>query len=532
MKCEIYPAHPPFMLLPLPFPSQRRGARGMDSDHGGVAAVVIQTGQGVASVLALALVLRVLLPVLAWVYTGDPETFMISDTPTYLKPAESLLRTGRFRYGVVGRHTRPDEPEIVRTPGYPVFLLPGLAAGHVLPGTIALPVFRISDQALDPLLAGHVLPVTITLQVLASCLTVYLVYRITLLLFKRRRLAVSCALLYAFEPQSILNAGLLASETLFTTMMTLFLSLPGEVPPDRLDMGAAGGGDCPGRLDLRPAHPWLLPTPDPRLRAGRLGTHGPRRFRPGRLLAHVALFLIVSMGLTGLWQLRNSREAGYPGFSAISDLNMYYYLGASVLAAREGVPFDDMQTRMGFYKEERRHGGKQGAGVEDDLALAAREGHGGKVAAGIDDDLYIQLHPEQRDWTRAEKYRYIGREGRRIVLEHPVACTPGSTWTGSSGHPARSHGDRLQGVFPPLSAQWRAARRAGDQGAGEDRAEPGSRAPAGVLEQPGAGARCWDLPAVQCGRIIFQAVRHRPGRPHRGAGRRRVLLAHRRRPQP
>ena len=140
----------------------------MDSDHGGVAAVVIQTGQGVASVLALALVLRVLLPVLAWVYTGDPKTFLNNDAPTYLKPAESLLRTGQFQYGLVGRHTRPDEPEIVRTPGYPVFLLPGLAAGHVI-------------------------PVTIALQVLASCLTVYLVYRITLLLFERRRLAVSCA---------------------------------------------------------------------------------------------------------------------------------------------------------------------------------------------------------------------------------------------------------------------------------------------------------------------------------------------------
>jgi hypothetical protein len=56
---------------------------------------------------------------------------------------------------------------------------------------------------------------------------------------------------------------------------------------------------------------------------------------------------------------------------------MYYYLGASVLAAREGVPFLDMQTRMGWPLNE-------------------------------------------EDWTRPEKYQYFGREGRRIVLEHPV----------------------------------------------------------------------------------------------------------------
>ena len=363
---SLHASSPPFSL-------SKEGALGVDSDHGGVAAVVIQTGQGVASVLALALVLRVLLPVLAWVYTGDPKTFLTNDTPTYLKPAESLLRTGRFQYGFVGRHTRPDEPEIVRTPGYPVFLLPGLAAGHVL-------------------------PVTITLQVLASCLTVYLVYRITLLLFERRRLAVCCALLYAFEPLSILYAGLLVSETLFTTMTMLFLYFLVKYLRTGSTWALLGAAIAlAASIYVRPIGYFLPPILACGLVVWGLAT---RRFRPGRLLAHVALFLIVSMGLTGLWQLRNWREAGYPGFSAISDINMYYYLGASVLAAREGVPFNDMQTRMGFFKEERRHGGK--------------------VGAGVDDDLYIQLHPEQRDWTRAEKYRYIGREGRRIVLEHPV----------------------------------------------------------------------------------------------------------------
>jgi len=351
----------------------------VDSDHGGVAAVVIQTAQGVASVLALALVLRVLLPVLAWVYTGDPKTFLTSDTPTFLKPAESLLRTGRFQYGLVGRHTRPDEPEIVRTPGYPVFLLPGLAAGHVI-------------------------PVTIALQILASCLTVYLVYRITLLLFERRRLAVCCALLYAFEPLSILYAGLLMSETLFTTMTTLFLYILVKYLRTGSTWALLGAAIAlAASIYVRPVGYFLPPILACGLVVWGLAT---RRFRPGRLLAHVALFLIVSMGLTGLWQLRNWREAGYPGFSAISDINMYYYIGASVLAAREGVPYYDMQNRMmGLYQEERRHGGKQGLGQQH---------------FGVDDDLYIQLHPEQRDWTRAEKYRYIGREGRRIVLEHPV----------------------------------------------------------------------------------------------------------------
>jgi hypothetical protein len=314
----------------------------MDSDHGGVAAVVIQTGQGVASVLALALVLRVLLPVLAWVYTGDPKTFLTDDSSSFLRPAQSLLRTGRFAL--------PAGPEIERPPGYPVFLLPGLAAGHVI-------------------------PVTIALQVLASCLTVYLVYRITLLLFERRRLAVSCALLYAFEPLSIVYAGLLMSETLFTTMTTLFLYILVKYLRTGSTWALLGAAIAlAASIYVRPIAYFLPPILACGLVVWGLAT---RRFRPGRLLAHVALFLIVSMGLTGLWQLRNWREAGYPGFSTVPDLNMYYYLGASVLAAREGVPFSDMQTRMGW-------------------------------------------PPNDEDWTRAERNRYFGREGRRIVLEHPV----------------------------------------------------------------------------------------------------------------
>ena len=228
---------------------------------------------------------------------------------------------------------------------------------------------------LPGLAAGHVIPVTIALQVLASCLTVYLVYRITLLLFERRRLAVCCALLYAFEPLSILYAGLLMSETLFTTMTTLFLYILVKYLRTGSTWALLGAAIAlAASIYVRPVGYFLPPILACGLVVWGLAT---RRFRPGRLLAHVALFLIVSMGLTGLWQLRNWLEAGYPGFSTVPSLNMYYYLDASVLAAREGVPFYDMQTRMGWPLNE-------------------------------------------EDWTRPEKYRYIGREGRRIVLEHPV----------------------------------------------------------------------------------------------------------------
>jgi hypothetical protein len=345
----------PFSLHPSPRPPSLPGevARGVGYDHGSsaTAATSDRAGHGLAYVLALALVLRVLLPVLALVSTDDPGVFLSADTLSYLEPARTLCLTGRF--------AGPSGPEIVRTPGYPVFLLPGLATGHVI-------------------------PVTIALQVLASCLTVYLVYRIALLLFEHRWQAVFCALMYAIEPLSILFAGILMTETLFTTLMMLFLYFLVKylrIGSVRALLGAAVA--LAASIYVRPIGYFL-----PAILAIGLVAWGSAAcwLRLGSLLAHIALFLTVTMGLTGLWQLRNRLEAGYPGFSAISDISMYYYQGASVLAVQEKVPFYEMQARMGY-----------------------------------NNGLYApQLHPEQRGWSQTEKLRYISREGRRIVLEAPA----------------------------------------------------------------------------------------------------------------
>ena len=94
---SLHASSPPFSL-------SKEGTRGVDSDHGGVAAVVIQTGQGVASVLALALVLRVLLPVLAWVYTGDPKTFLERRYPDGYPQTRRVTPPHRAVSSVLGQH--------------------------------------------------------------------------------------------------------------------------------------------------------------------------------------------------------------------------------------------------------------------------------------------------------------------------------------------------------------------------------------------------------------------------------------------
>ena len=140
--------------------------------------------------LILAISIRLLLPVLAAVATGDTAVFHTNDTASYVRPAIGLISEGRFEEDGVF--------EIFRTPGYPILLIPGLALGQVE-------------------------LITITTQIVLSVLTVFLVFRLAALMFHRVQIAILAAFLFAIEPVSIVYSSKLMAETLFTTLIALFL---------------------------------------------------------------------------------------------------------------------------------------------------------------------------------------------------------------------------------------------------------------------------------------------------------------------
>jgi hypothetical protein len=109
------------------------------------------------------------------------------------------------------------------------------------------------------------------------------------------------------------------------------------------------------------------------------------RYKKLKYLLHVVTFLFISVGLVAVWQVRNKIETGYSGFSAISDVNLYFYQAAAVRAKREDIPYLDMRHRMGY----------------------------------TDSELYFAEHPEQRLWSDAQRYVFMGQEGSRTILRHP-----------------------------------------------------------------------------------------------------------------
>lgn len=300
-------------------------------------------------VLLAAFVVRVLVPLLALIITKDNSVFHSRDTISYIRPAMELLSSGQFASNGI--------PEIVRTPGHPLFLIPGI-------------------------LLNKTELVTIALQIVLSCLTVYLIFRIALILFDRVELAVLCALMYVIEPLSILYTSKLLTETLFTCLIIFFLYyLLMYIKNRSLNQLLISAIALAASVYVRPIS-YYLPLFITVVLLIWILTTMPKK---SILLIHTCLFFFVSMGLIGLWQIRNKAETGYTGFSAITDINLYFYQGASVIAVRQGVPYYEMQNKMGYR----------------------------------DKEVYFLNHPEQRLWNQSKRYQYMRKEGIRILRNDP-----------------------------------------------------------------------------------------------------------------
>jgi hypothetical protein len=101
------------------------------------------------------------------------------------------------------------------------------------------------------------------------------------------------------------------------------------------------------------------------------------------VLPHLALAAATAVVVVVPWLLRN-RALGFRGMSAITAVNTYFYSAAALRAAHSGTSFATAQAAMGY----------------------------------TNDSLYLVLHPEQREWSRGQRFEFMAREGGREVAEN------------------------------------------------------------------------------------------------------------------
>ncbi len=299
-------------------------------------------------IVVIACLMRSVLALVAFLFTKDLSIFYSPDTKSYLQLAQNLILNGRF--GIEGL------PEIVRTPGYPIFLIPGIWVGHVE-------------------------WVTLTLQILLSGVSVYLVYKITFLIFENEKISKSSASFYAIEPLSVLYAIKLLPETFFTTAILVFLYfIISFLKTNRPLFILISAIALSLSVYIKPISCFLSWT-----MILILGVYFLMKKQFSRL-KYLFLFGVICIGFMGVWEFRNYKLADYSKFSAIQDVNLYFYQGASVTARVSNTSFYKMQNEMGYHDEE----------------------------------IFLKRNPEYVRLNKAQRYKKMGEEGIKILLQHPM----------------------------------------------------------------------------------------------------------------
>ena len=252
-------------------------------------------------------------------------------------------------------------PEIDRTPGYPIFaVFTGMAFDNVL--------------------------LTVTAQILIALASLILVARIAERIFPshgvrpNRSVGLFAAWLFAFEPLMLTSAIRLMPETLFVLLLLFAVErILSFLETRNLIQLAFAGVLLASATFVRPVSYYLgfalaigLAIASPKQR-------GLRWNAPAILLLGILPWLAA-------WQLRNKIETGYSGFSSIVEENLYFFQSAEVTAEMRHISLGAEQKELGY---------------PDDLS-------------------YIAMHPEQRDWSRSQKLRFMRRQSLQILSQHPL----------------------------------------------------------------------------------------------------------------
>jgi 4-amino-4-deoxy-L-arabinose transferase-like glycosyltransferase len=265
-----------------------------------------------APVLLVAAVLRLALPIAAFVADRSTPPLYSPDSWDYVGLARNLADTFSFsRNGVV---------EVFRAPGYPLLL--AIAS-----------------------LTGHLTATAVLIQVALGVATVALVYGIAAG-SGNKQLALTAGWIAACEPLLVMYCGSILTETLFTTLLlaSLFVWLRTDISPRwRFAVVAV----LASALALVRPVGYLVPF----LYAASALFASPDRAWSARLRGALIVMAVATMML-GAWHVRNARVANFWGFTAQVERQTYLTSAVWLTAKAEGRSFQEV--RSDFMEDVRR----------------------------------------------------------------------------------------------------------------------------------------------------------------------------------
>lgn len=254
-------------------------------------------------------------------------------------------------------------PALMRTPAYPLFLAVSSVAGLVMASII---------------------------NILLSLFCVVLVWRLGRVVSGSDRIGIGAAWLIAIEPMTTIFSILLLSETLFMTFFLFGMErLAWFLRSSRLSAVAVAGLALAGAALVRPAA-YYLPV------ALALGLLAVLLRRPALRWKAPAVLLLCSLPWLLAWQVRNKVETGYGGFSSARELNLYFTNAVEITARIEHRSYFEVHQEFGYYTFYH---------------------HSGQTYLS---QPYLDQHPEQVNWSQAQRIAFMGVEGGKVIRAHPA----------------------------------------------------------------------------------------------------------------
>jgi len=262
------------------------------------------------------------------------------------------------------------------------YVTPGLSLlhGHFMSGglpeidrTPGYPLFMM----VTGMIRSNVLAVVLA-QIGVSVLSLLLVSRIAGRIFSSQGAGQAAAWLYAVEPLSILYTVRLMPETVFVLLLLCVIDrLLAFYASGKLKTVAAAGVLLAAATLVRPVSYYMV-------LAFAVGLAVTATRGRGYWWRAPVVLLVCTAPWLAAWQLRNYAETGYSGFSSIVEKNLYFYQSAEVTAELEGKSLGTKQRELGY----------------------------------PDDASYLAIHPEQRNWTQAQRLKYMRSQSVQILAAH------------------------------------------------------------------------------------------------------------------
>ena len=283
--------------------------------------------------LALCVIARVAFLVLPTTTLSTKAVASIPDASEYTVLAENLAHHHVFSRSI----EPPFRPEVLRTPGYPLFLAP---------------FYLVFGNPLVPVLIAHIV---------LSLLLVLAAYKFCLELTSSVRTSAIAALLVAVSPNIAFISTKLVTETLFTLVLVVAIMLFNRFRVFRRTRDLAACGICCGVLALIRPIAMFLPlllallvlagksgTVPGRLEAGR--NQGQSRFshtKRGPRSWAAALLLLASFAfVVSPWVIRNATLTGRWILTTAGEHNLFLYNAATVVAAENNVSLVEARDMM------------------------------------------------------------------------------------------------------------------------------------------------------------------------------------------